>query len=100
MIFLRPWFLLLLLVPFLIKGLKHLTHQETPWAKFIDKDLLSALLVKGKVGKLKRIWNWQMGVLWALWVVALAGPSFYKLPTPAVESAPNTVIVFDLSMQG
>ena len=100
MILLRPWFLLLLLVPFLMKGFKHLTRQETPWAKFIDKGLLSALLVKGKGGKLKGLWGWKMGVLWALWVVALAGPSFYKLPTPAVESAPNTVVVFDLSMQG
>lgn len=100
MIFLRPWFLLLLLVPFLMKGLKHLTRQETPWAKFIDKNLLSALLVKGRTEKLKRIWGWKMGVLWGIWTLALAGPSFYKLPTPAVESAPNTVIVFDLSMQG
>lgn len=100
MIILRPWFLLLLLVPFLMKGLKHLTRQETPWAKFIDKGLLSALLVKGKAGKLKGILGWKMWILWGLWVVALAGPSFYKLPTPAVESAPNTVVVFDLSMQG
>ena len=99
MIFLRPWFLLALLVPFLIKGMRHFTKEETPWARFIDKKLLNALLVKsGPEAPRKTLW--LSGLLWCMWCLALAGPAFYKLPTPAVESAPNTVIVFDLSMQG
>ena len=100
MIFLRPWALLLLFVPFLIKGFQRFTRIQTPWSKFIDKNLLPALLVKGKGGKLKKLWSWQMLFLWTIWTLALAGPSFNKLPTPAVESAPNSVVVFDLSMQG
>ena len=100
MIFLRPWALALLIVPFMIKGFLHFTHSQSPWTKFIDKKLLSALLVKSKPSKQKRLWTSQIGLLWLLWTLALAGPAFNKLPTPAVESAPNTIIVFDLSMQG
>ena len=100
MIFLRPWALILLVVPFLMKGVSHFTRTQTPWVKFIDKALLPTLLIKGSRGKSQKFWKWQTGLLWVLWTVALAGPAFYKLPTPAIESAPNTVIVFDLSMQG
>ncbi|MBR6231928.1 MAG: hypothetical protein IKQ99_02385 [Alphaproteobacteria bacterium] len=100
MIFLRPWALLLLIVPFLMKGIQHFTKTQSPWNKFIDKKLLPSLLVKSKEEKSKKLWNGQMFLLWLLWTVALAGPAFNKLPTPAVESAPNSVIVFDLSMQG
>ncbi len=100
MIFLRPWFLLTLLIPFLLKGVKHFKKEETPWARFMDKKLLNALLVKGKEGSTKGQLSWKIWALWGAWCIALAGPGFYKLPTPAVESAPNTVIVFDLSMQG
>ena len=99
MIFLRPWAFLILLVPLLVKGISHFRQTQTPWSKFIDKKLLPALLIKSKGKKLKSIWNWQMGILWLIWTIALAGPAFNKLPTPAVESAPNTIIVFDLGMQ-
>ena len=100
MVFLRPWALLLLIVPFLMKGFQRFTRVQTPWSKFIDKELLPALLVKSGKEKLKKIWNSRLLLLWSLWTLALAGPAFNKLPTPAVESAPNTVVVFDLSMQG
>ena len=100
MIFLRPWAFLLLIVPFLIKGVQHLKSNQSPWVKFIDKRLLPALLTKEKRGKLKKFRSLQKLLLWSLWTLAVAGPAFDKLPTPAVESAPNTVVVFDLSMQG
>ncbi|MGN0919338.1 MAG: hypothetical protein ACI4OR_01060, partial [Alphaproteobacteria bacterium] len=100
MIFLRPWAFLLLILPFLIKGVHRLRQAQTPWTKFIDKSLLAALLVKSGNGKFKKRLSWQIIALWGIGCFALAGPSLYKLPTPAVESAPNTVIVFDLSLEG
>ena len=100
MTFLRPWAFLILLVPLFIKGIRHFKNSQSPWEKFIDKKLLPTLLVKSKTDKRQRLWTGQTCLLWLLWSLALAGPALKKLPTPAVESAPNTVIVFDLSLQG
>ena len=100
MTFLRPWAFLILLIPLFVKSIRHFKQGQSPWEKFIDKKLLPTLLVKSKADKRQKLWTGHAYLLWFLWTLAMAGPAFKKLPTPAVESAPNTVIVFDLSLQG
>ena len=54
MTFLRPWFLLLVLVPFLFSVFNREKHQTSSWKKIISPELLPYLLVKGTTAKTKR----------------------------------------------
>ena len=95
MIFIRPLILLLLLVPIFFYLTKDYRQTTTPWTKWVDKKLLSYLLVKGdKVGTRHRYW--YLIFLWSLLVCAAAGPAFQKIPVPVSQDLPNTVIIFDL----
>jgi len=97
MIFLRPWAFLALLLPIFWWWDHCHSKGISPWKKFMDKDLWQALHVnqhsnKGVVKKSRLLL-----LLWFLWTLALSGPAWYKLPTPARISQPNTVIVMDLN---
>ncbi len=102
MIFIRPWLLLLLFLPFVFKFVRRHQTPASPWIKWVDKRLLPALLVAGEKGGRFSLWRKGLIALWMLLVIAAAGPSFQKLPVPVNHSLPNTVIIFDLSpsMQG
>lgn len=102
MIFIRPLVLLLLLVPFVWRVIRHYQPADTPWTKWVDANLLPHLLVGGKKGLSQSLWRWGLIALWSCFVIAAAGPAFQKLPVPVSHSLPNTVIVFDLgpAMQG
>ena len=102
MIFIRPLILLLLLVPFLWRIVRHYKSVETPWKKWVDANLLPHLLVGNKKAHFVSLWHRGLMILWFLFVVAAAGPAITKLPIPVSHSLPNTVIIFDLgpTMQG
>ena len=52
--FMRPWLLLLLLIPFLLYSRYYkMSNMQSSWQKVIDKRLLSYLLVKGSAQKRK-----------------------------------------------
>ena len=54
MIFLRPWFLLLILIPFIFKIFRERLDTSSSWGKVIDEKLLPYLLVKGTSATAKR----------------------------------------------
>ncbi len=81
-LFLRPWWLLALpLLPLLLHLLRrHARAPDSPWRRVVDAALLPALLVQGdeKDGNRRRLWLWAGG--WLLAILALAGPSWQRLP--------------------
>lgn len=102
MIFIRPFLLLLLVVPFIWRAVRRYRPTKTPWTKWVDAQLLPHLLVGDKKGKYTSLWRWGLIALWSCFVIAVSGPTFQKLPVPVSRSLPNTVLIFDLgpAMQG
>lgn len=97
MIFLRPWALLLLLVPILIRVVhRHMGTADNPWKKRIDKRLWPYVMLSVP-GKTTRHLSFMVWFLWGLLSVALAGPAWRVAEVPAMATQPATVIVLDLS---
>lgn len=97
--FLRPYWLVALL-PVLIFGLLLLAHrrQQSPWHRLIAPHLQQALL-GGKLLLTKQPLALPLLlIIWCLSVIALAGPSWQKLPQPAFTLKKATVLVLDMSM--
>ena len=100
MIFLRPWFLLLLCVPlFFWWWRRKRGGTATPWQKYVSAELLPYVTVSAQTDKVlrKRYVPVLVTVLWSLCVFALSGPAVDKLPAPALDDAPATIIIADLN---
>jgi Ca-activated chloride channel homolog len=94
--FLHPWWLLAL--PPLLALAAWLTwrqRRDGAWSEVVDSQLLNALrLAEGRRGQSP----WPLiGVVWTLAVLALAGPSWQRLETPAFRAPDAWVLVLDLS---
>lgn len=96
MIFLRPWLLLLIIVPLLGWLLRKRLDTQTSWEKIIDKRLLPYLLVS-KTKLITRRWSWYEVTLWILLSIAAAGPAWDKTDVPTRIQQPGTVLVLELS---
>ncbi len=96
--FIRPWWLLALpLGLILLAGFKRREPGRSQWHKVCDQHLLEQLLVgEGRVGR-KRIYGALLSML-ILATLALAGPTWERLPQPLYQAAEGRVIVLDLSM--
>ncbi|SHE49879.1 Ca-activated chloride channel family protein [Microbulbifer donghaiensis] len=94
--FLRPHFLWLLLPSALACwGLARTILNSGQLQKIIDADLLPHLLLRGGARR-----PWLFALIFALlagMIVALAGPTWRKLPTPVYSSQDALVILLDLS---
>ena len=67
------------------------------WRRAIAPDLLEHLL--DQRGERRQRWPWLLLLLgWLIAAVALAGPTWEKLPTPVVQQRDALVIVLDLSL--
>lgn len=95
--FLRPWLLLMLLVPLLMYGVyfKGITAQSS-WQKIIDKRLLDFLLVQGSALK-RRLYVWiaLCGLMAA--IIAAAGPTWQKIEVPALQNQNPAMILLNMS---
>ena len=95
--FLRPWWLLALLLPLFIywkfyRGVKN----QSSWEKVCDKHLLDFLLVRGSSKQRKFIGHAALiGMLVA--VIAMAGPTWKKTPVPSFSPENPVVILLNLS---
>lgn len=95
--FLRPWWLLAMLpaATLLYLLIKH-KFQRGDWGKVCDAELLPFILqdtpVKSRPG------SWFMsGLMMLLCILALAGPTWERLPSPAFRNDSALVIALDLS---
>ena len=95
--FLRPWVLLLLLVPlFLYKMYSKNATGQSSWQKVIDKNLLDYLLVKGSALKRKLFMNIIfLGLVSA--IVSAAGPTWQKIEMPALTNQKAVMILLNMS---
>lgn len=96
---LRPWWLLAI-IPALVFTilLYHYRHQQSPWHSLIAPHLQPVLLGARQLLKRQPLALPALLLCWLLTVLALAGPSWQKIPQPAFALKKATVLVLDLSM--
>ncbi|TNF18280.1 MAG: VWA domain-containing protein [Rhodobacteraceae bacterium] len=103
--FLRPEWLLALIPAALIVALvaRRITRAGSgEWAGLVDSHLLRHLAVQGEAGRGTRWWLTALGAGLVAAVLAMAGPTWQRLPTPVYGGSDPTVVVLSLaqSMNG
>ena len=103
--FLRPEWLLALFPAALIVALaaRRMRHAGNGgWSALVDAHLLRHLSVKGSASRASQGWLAALAAALAAAVLAMAGPTWEKLPTPVYGGSEPTVIVLSLaqSMNG
>lgn len=96
---LRPFWLLALLPAALFWWLLRTRRQDlSPWQQLIASHLQPIVLISQQLQR-KQPWAMPMLALcWLLAVLALAGPSWQKLPQPALTVKKATVLIMDMSL--
>jgi Ca-activated chloride channel family protein len=96
--FLRPlWLLALPAVAALIIGLLRAKHSSRSWAAVCDAQLLPFMLVGQRGPQRRSSAPWLVGLAGSLLVIALAGPTWERLPQPVFRDQSALVIALDLS---
>lgn len=99
--FLRPlWLLLLIPAPLLLWLLTNRLQQSGAWQRIIDPRLHSAMLETNSAAKQSsvRVPVWLLWLLaWVLTTIALAGPTYVKMPQPVSKNQQALVILLDMS---
>lgn len=94
---LRPWWLLAL-IPALLLVILLWKRQSSAanWRAAIAPDLIDYLLESTQQTRSR--WSSLLFVGWLLSIIALAGPTWEKLPQPVLQKRDGLVIVLDLSL--
>ncbi|MBZ2162593.1 vWA domain-containing protein [Alteromonas stellipolaris] len=96
--FLRPeWFIALIPTLILYIALKQNTSKKSGWQSVIPSHLYQHMVV-GKFTKGQKPPFWLLALGWLLAVVALAGPTWERLPQPVYQLKMGHVIVMDMSL--
>ncbi len=96
--FLRPWWLLVCLaIPVLYLLIRIFQKSKSGWDTVISPELLKVLLPNHETVKVSR-WI-DVSIMFALIMasVAMAGPSWERIPQPAIPRGDDLVIILDLS---
>ncbi len=98
MIFLRPWALLLLLVPlgFVYKGYKA-GYFQSAWKNVLDPHLMPHMMVRQNNQGIPKGALYFLAVLWVWLTIAAAGPAFYKTTVETAAKQKGLVVVLDMS---
>ena len=97
--FIRPGWLLLLPLAILIPVLwRRLRRPSGDWSRVCDEHLLRWLSVGKASAQPGKFGPWVAGLVWLVSAVALAGPSWEKLPDSSFSSRDARVLILDLSM--
>jgi Ca-activated chloride channel family protein len=95
--FLRPWWLLLLLPCFALWHLQRRQADTTArWRAVIDPALLRHLTIGGEGRRLLAPENLLLAV-WALTILAAAGPTWQQLPSPFAQAARPAIFVIKVT---
>jgi Ca-activated chloride channel family protein len=95
--FLNPaWLLALLPLGALLAALTRARQGAGAWRRVVEPQLLAALIV-GSEGRPRRWPLMLLGLGWLLAVLALANPTFERVPVPAFRDAAARVVALDLS---
>lgn len=94
--FIRPlWFLALLALLLALYLLKKISVSQSGWQGLLPKHLANVLISHSQVTKpLSLIIPFIIGLLA---IVAMAGPSWQKLPQPVYQLARGSVLIMDMS---
>lgn len=96
--FLRPsWLLALVPALVLLWCLARRKADSGQWANVIDPALREHMLI-GEQRVRSRLWLWALGSAWLLAIVALAGPTWERVPTPVSKNQDALVILLDQSL--
>ena len=97
--FIRPlWLALLPLAVILPLVWRRLRRPSGDWSKVCDAHLLRWLSVGNGAAKPSRFGPWLAGLVWLIAAIALAGPSWQKLPDSSFTSRDARVLILDLSV--
>lgn len=95
--FLRPWLLLLLLLPIVFyKFYFSQSALASSWRNVIDKKLLKFLLIKGS-NLQRKLFVHLVLIAMLVSVFIMAGPTWQKLEIPAMQNKNPVVIILNLS---
>lgn len=96
--FLRPWWMLLLIVaPFLIWAQIRLVARANNWHKVISDSLFDALIESKSTRRVRLAMTLPpLALIFA--AIALAGPTYERLPQPVETKQDPIVIVLDLTL--
>lgn len=99
---LRPqWLLLLIPAVMLVAYLLSRKSNQQQWQKAIDPQLLPYLLNnKANIAdnRISRLPTYLLAALYAIGILALAGPTWQKLPQPSVQLSQPMIVIADLTL--
>ncbi len=96
--FIRPaWLMLIPVAVFIPIMWRRLRRPSGDWGKVCDAHLLRWLSVGDTAARPGLLGPWLAGLVWLMAAVALAGPSWEKLPDSSFSSSDARVLVVDLS---
>jgi Ca-activated chloride channel homolog len=95
--FLAPWWLLAL-IPLLLLAWRAYRPGggDNPWRRVVDAALLP-LLMRDHARTAVRAAPWLLGLAWTVAVLALANPTWERLPQRVYQTSAARVVVLDLS---
>lgn len=94
--FLRPWFLLFLIIPVALLFKKFKASQQSSWAKICDKQLLDFLIIKEADFKKNSFKKFiYIGLIFAC--LSVAGPSWKKIELPSLSIENPNMFVLSLA---
>jgi Ca-activated chloride channel family protein len=96
--FLRPeWFIALVPLMLLVLLIRKTTAKQSGWQSVIPSHLYQ-YMVTGKNEMGAKPPMWMLAFVWIISVIALAGPTWERLPQPVYQLKMGHVIVIDMSL--
>ena len=96
--FMRPlWLIGLLALPLVWLSLRRFNYPSGDWGKSIDPALL-AHLTPDNTNSSENKKNWPPIAIIFLTIIALAGPSWERKPTPVAQLQDDLIVILDLSI--
>jgi len=96
--FLRPeWFIALIPLILLVVLIRKTTAKQSGWQSVIPSHLYQYMVI-GKTEMGAKPPMWMLAFVWIVSVIALAGPTWERLPQPVYQLKMGHVIVIDMSL--